>query len=72
MKPVNVHINLAESKSFNSDVKLMNCSTNSKTSKDTNEQGKVSILDRLRNKHGHSTHRNQIAGGRIKQHPKIQ
>jgi hypothetical protein len=72
MKPMNVHINLADSKSFNSEVKLMNCSTNSKTSKDTNEHGKVSILDRLRKKHGYSTHRSQVASGRIKQHPKVQ
>lgn len=71
IKPMNVQINLTDTKSFNNDSKV-DISTNSKTSKDTIDLGKVSILDRLRNKHGYNTNRNESDSKRTNSIAKIQ
>jgi hypothetical protein len=71
IKPMNVKINLTDTKSFNDDSKV-DTSTNSKTTKDTNEPFKVSILDRLRKKHGYKTNRNNSDNKGSQSYAKIQ
>ena len=69
---MNVKINLTDSKSFKDDSKIMDWSTNSVTSKDTHDQGKLSILERLRQRHGYSSNRSKPASERSVPYSKTQ
>lgn len=68
----NVQINLTNTKSFSNDSKLLDTSTASKTSKDASEQRKLTILEKLRLKHGFTKTREGAGSERAKPYSEIQ